>query len=132
MTMTNTIVSERPPHAQELTNCTDRCPMEGNHHVAIHIQNTFQVELPPGEHTWTDKDNVSEYKVSNVIFTDIRYKVIEPLEPHPSTFWTWLRALVFGPPDVQLVIMSFEVRQLKETRTDSPDSKVSDAELTRV
>ena len=128
----NTIVSERPPHAQELTNCIVRCPMEGNHNVAIHIQNIFQIELPPGEHTWTDKDNVSEYKVSNVIFTDIRYKVIEPLEPHPNTFWTWLRALVFGPPDVQLVIMSFEVKQLTETPTDSPDSKVSDAELIRV
>jgi hypothetical protein len=129
--MANTIVSERPPHAQELVNCIDRCPMEGRHHVAIHIQNIFQVELPPGEHAWTDKDNVSEYKVSNVVFTDIRYKVIEPLEPH-QTFWTWLHAFVFGPPDVQTVIMSFEVKQVTETRTDSPGTKVSDAELIRV
>lgn len=125
----NTIVSERPPHTQELVNCIDRFPMEGTHHVAIHIQNPFHVELPPGEHAWTDKDNMSEYKVSNVIFTDIRYKVTEPLEPHQETFWTWLRTLVFGPPDIQLVIMSFNVKQLTGTRihTDGPG-----AELARV
>lgn len=126
----NTIVSERPPHAQELVNCVDRCPMECNHHVGIHIQNPLLIELPPGEHTWTDRDNMSEYKVSNVVFTDIRYKVIEALEPH-HTLWTWIRELVFGPPDIQLVIMSFKVK-ITETHTDSPGTKVSDADLIRV
>lgn len=118
----NVIVSDRPPHAQELVNCIDRAPVEGKHHVAIHIVNTFGIELPPGNHAWTDRDSVSEYVVSNVTFSNITYNVLEPLEHH-STFWTWLHALIFGPPDVQTVIMSFEVK--KTGSRDTPEPNVS-------
>lgn len=120
----NTIVSERPPHAQELVNCIDRAPTEGRHHVAIHIVNVSDMELPPGDHTWTDRDHVSDYFVSNVKFSNISYKVLEPLEHH-STFWTWLQALIFGPPDVQTVIMSFDVK-MTGSQTDTLNPVVSE------
>ncbi len=107
-----TIVSEQPPYVNELENCILRCPLEGRHNVLIHIQNTFQVELAPGSYKWTDRDHVSEYQMKNVKFSNIRYTVSEPDEFQDKTFWTWLHELVFGPPDVQTILLSFDVKQL--------------------
>lgn len=107
-----TITSEHPPHTDELENCIVRCPQEGSHKALLNFLNTFQVQLAPGKYKWTDKDHVSEYKIKNVVFSNIRYVVSEPDEFH-ETFWTWLHALVFGPPPVQTVLLSFDVRQLQ-------------------
>lgn len=103
------LVSERPPHAQELVNCIDRCPMKGKHHVAIHISHLQNTELDPGKYTWSNvSNNTSEYKVANCTFTDISYNVTELLEGD-VTIWSWLHELIFGSPDIQTVIMSFTV-----------------------
>lgn len=118
--MKNSIVSERPPYASELVNCIARYPMEGKHNVAIHITDARSIELLPGEHTWTHVNETSEYHFSNVVFTNISYKVIEaddesfylmyPFVVKRSPFCSWLYALVFGSPDIQVVVMSFSVR----------------------
>lgn len=117
---TQTIASEHPPHVDELENCIVRCPQEGSHKVLINFQNTFNVQLAPGKYKWTDKDHMSEYKIKNVVFSNINYQVSEPDEFH-ETFLTWLRALIFGPPPVQTVLLSFDVRQ---TQTGSEANSV--------
>jgi len=104
------IVSEQPPYANELENCIVRCPSPGTHHVLLNLN--VDVELAPGKYTWTDKDNVSEYTIQNVVFSKITYDVHEPSEIQDQTFWTWLHALVFGPPPVQTVLLSFDVSQV--------------------
>jgi hypothetical protein len=114
-----TITSELPPHAHELENCIVRCPMEGKHSVLLNFTNTLQVELTPGKYTWTDKDQVSEYIIRNVVFSNITYDVTEPDEFDQLTFWTWLHAFVFGPPPVQTVLLSFEVRQSSQVSESS-------------
>ncbi len=118
-----TIASDHPPYAHELEKCIVRCPMEGSHKVLLNFQNTFQVEFAPGNYKWTDKDHVSEYKVKNVTFSNITYKVSEPDE-FDQSFWTWLRALVFGPPPVQTVLLAFVVRQSPDHVSESSSIRV--------
>ncbi len=96
----------RPPYAQELVNCIDRCPMEGKHTVLIHITHSKNIELTPGDHKWGEP-----YHVSNLEFSDITYKVEEYTVHESESFFSWLHAFFFGPPDIQTVIMSFEVNQ---------------------
>jgi hypothetical protein len=119
-----TIVSECPPYANELENCIIRCPFEGGHHVMINFTNTFQVEFAPGKYKWTDKDHVSEYKMKNVVFSNIEYDVQEPDEFQEQTLWRWLHALVFGPPAVQAVVVSFNVRQSPDPVSESTSARV--------
>lgn len=119
-----TIVTECPPYANELENCIIRCPIGGTHKVLINFTNTFQVELAPGKYKWTDKDHVSEYKIKNVVFSNITYDVQEPDEFKEQTFLTWLHAFVFGPPAVQALILAFNVRQSPEQVSESTSARV--------
>jgi hypothetical protein len=110
------VVSDRPPYAEELYNCIHRCPMEGRHHVAIHIQEESQIQLDEGTHEWLNKaTNVSEYADSfinisyNVVGRDVVGRDVVGRDVVEVTLWSWLRDLIFGRPDIQTVYVSFTV-----------------------
>lgn len=105
--------------------------MEGRHNVAIHINTPESITLPPGAHTWVNPvSKTSTYRLSDVLITDISYKVVTiddvteeeevpvwySLYPFAFThgFCTWLYEFAFGKPDIQVVFLSFVVRKSPE------------------
>jgi hypothetical protein len=95
---------DQPPYLHVFIRAIDECPTEGSHVVLIHVENRASVLLSAGKHTWPD------YAVSNVVFRNIEYDVQEHDVP-PLTTWTWLRSLIYGPPNVQTIALSFNVFQ---------------------
>jgi hypothetical protein len=101
-----------PPYACIFKDCAEHFQHDHKHRnfdTTIHIHSTNCIELDSGEHSVS-----GEYKVGEKVFRNIKYRVFTYnntalLPPDKKSCWSRVYEWFNGPPDVQIVRVTFDM-----------------------